>query len=130
MVRTSTVILWDCNGKLEATLFCSRRQSFNLEPVKDQMGMIAVKVSTTISFDAERDYLVRQVKKNGRIDNQLVFGRQPRWTGGTLLTGRCLLACGADTTRLLSSSPEGGYEDREIRRHNGVNKSDEDCCGM
>lgn len=124
MVRT--IVLWDCNGKLEATLFSSRRAAFKLESVNDQMGMIAVKVTTADEFDEKRDYLIRQVTKNGHIENQLIFGSLPRWAGGTLLSPRCLLASGAETTRLIKKYPASGYADSETRRANGI---DEDCMG-
>jgi len=132
MVRTSTVILWDCNGKLEATLFASNRNAFNVTPVNDQMGMIAVKVSTTVNFDAERDYLIRVVSKNGQLENQLVFGTMPKWAGGTLLAARCLIADGKNTSRLLAKFPAKTYSDSETRRHNGVRQDDdenENCSG-
>lgn len=128
MVLTSTIVLWDCNGKIEATLFASRREAFKLEPIMDQIGMIAVKVSSTESFDEANDYLLRQVSKNGRIENQPVFGATPKWAGGTLLAGRCVIADGGKTTRLLRKYPPSTYADCETLRLNGIN-TDEDCCG-
>lgn len=135
MGNCTTIVLWDCNGKLEATLFCSRRDAFKIEPVKDQMGMIAVKVTTTESFDEASDYLLRQVSKNGGREDKLVFGTMPRWAGGTLLAGRSILASGSETTRLLAKFPARTQADRETRRHNsvsngdGCNCNDEDCTG-
>jgi hypothetical protein len=129
MVRSNNIILWDCKGKLEAAIFASRREAFKLERINDQMGMIAVKVSTTESFDEGSDYLIRQVNKNGRVESQLVFGTKPAWAGGTLVAPRCLLANGADTTRLLNQYPAKTYEDSETRRHNGIHDADENCFG-
>lgn len=127
MVRT--IILWDSNGKLEAALFGSSRQAFKLERINDQMGMIAVKVTTTEKFSKSGDYLIRQVSKNGQVENQLVFGTMPRWAGGTLMSPRCLLENGADTTRLLNKYPAQNFHDSETRRHNGISDPDENCFG-
>lgn len=127
-MSSKTIVLWDCNGKLEASLFASRRTAFTLESIKDQLGMIAVKASVTGDFDPSSDYLIRQVSKNGRIETQLVFGTLPAWAGGTLKSPRCLLASGAETTRLIKKFPPEGYADSETRRLNGI-RDDEDCCG-
>jgi hypothetical protein len=128
MVRSNTVILWDCNGKIEATLFASSRKAFDLTRVNDQMGMIAVKVTTTVNFDAERDYVLRVVNKNGQLENQLVFGTLPSWAGGSLVAPRCLIADGKDTTRLLAKFPAQSYHDAEVRRHNGIRLDDDENC--
>ncbi|MBX9686672.1 MAG: hypothetical protein K2X27_08220 [Candidatus Obscuribacterales bacterium] len=76
----TTVILWDCNGKLTAKLFASRAEAFKLEPVTDQPETDAVKVSTSDCFDASRDFLIRVVSKGGRTEDQLIFGTQPDTT--------------------------------------------------
>lgn len=128
MTKSKTIVLWDCNGKLEATLFASRRKAFSFESVKDQLGMIAVKASCTEQFDSSADYLIRQVLKNGRIETQLVFGTLPSWAGGTLRSPRCLIASGSETTRLLKKYPPAGYADSQTRRINGIH-GDDDCMG-
>ncbi len=128
MANCTTLVLWDCNGKLQATLFGSRREAFKLERVSDQMGMIAVKVCINAEFDPKRDYLVRQVNKNGRIEDQLVFGTLPLWAGGQLRAGRCLLDSGSETARLLSTYPAQTMRDRETRHHNGID-CDDNCNG-
>lgn len=134
MVRT--IILWDCDGKIEATLFASNHHAFELETVNDQMGMIAVKVTTSESFDEQRHYLVRQLTKNGSTENQLIFGTMPGWAGGELLAPRCILASGADCTLLLKKFPAQSISDKETRRLNGVsndsrkNHDEEDCMGI
>ena len=133
MANCTTVILWDCNGKIQASLFCSRPEAFKVEKVDDQMGMIAVKVSTTELFDESRDYLLRQVSKNGSVENQSVFGKTPRWAGGMLQAGRFMLATGAEASRLLEKFPARNFADHETRRHNGIecggcNRCDDEKC--
>ncbi len=119
-MNCQTIILWSNNGKLVATLFASRRDAFNIERVDDQMGMIAVKVTTTANFNPEQDYLVRQVEKNGSSEKQLVFGTLPKWAGGTLLAGRSIVADGSDVTALLQRHPATTVNDRETCRLNGL----------
>jgi len=119
-MNCQTIILWSNNGKLVSTLFASRRDAFNIERVDDQMGMIAVKVSTTASFNSERDYLVREVTKNGGSEKQLVFGTLPKWAGGTLLAQRTIVADGSDVTALLQRHPAVNFVDKEARRLNGL----------
>lgn len=140
---SKTIVLWSNNGKLEATVFASRRDAFTVEKVDDQMGMIAVKVTTAADFDPERDYLLRQVKKNGGTNNELVFGSMPKWAGGELLAPRCIVADGSETTRLLAKFPATTQQDRETRRLNGITVDNagecncgkkccdcgDDCCG-
>lgn len=118
MVRS--IVLFDCGGKLVASLFASRRSAFKLVRVDDQMGMIAVTVSCTEEFDPSQDYLLRQVSKNGKLENQVVFGALPKWAGGELLSSRCLLASGDESKRLLDTYPANNWVDAETRRHNGV----------
>lgn len=124
MVQTKTLVLWSNNGKLEATIFGSRRSAFTAERVQDQLGMIAVKVTTTADFDPQQDYLLRQVSKNGGTENELVFGVLPKWAGGQQPATRCIIDSGMDTTRLLNAHPATTYGDRETRRLNGI-----DCNG-
>lgn len=117
----STIVLFDCGGKIEAALFGSRREAFKLERVGDQMGMIAVKVTTTPAFDANSDYLIRQVSKNNGISNQLIFGdSSPKWAGGELLAPRLLLDTAVGTSALLDAFPAQNWKDSEIRRQNGI----------
>lgn len=124
-----TVVLFDAGGKLKASLFASRREAFRLERLDDQMGMIAVKVIPSESFDEESDYLLRQVEKGTRIENQLVFGASPLWAGGKLFAGRCLLDSGDEAARLLSKFKSKGWSDSQLRRANGINDDDESCQG-
>lgn len=116
-----TIVLFDCGGKLLATLFGSSRDAFKLERVNDQLGMIAVNVTTTDKFDANKDYLVRQVTKNGGTSNELIFGTLPTWIkGGTLLAQHLILDSGEKTHRLVGKFPANNWQDSETRRHNGL----------
>lgn len=130
MNNCQTIVLWSNNGKLQATLFASRRNAFNVERVEDQMGVVAVKVTTTASFDPTRDYLVREVSKNGGLDKQLVFGTMPKWAGGTLLASRCIVADGSEVSALLARHPATTHKDKETRRLNGITSGSTACnCG-
>lgn len=121
-----SIVLFDCGGKLLATLFGSRREAFTCTRLDDQMGMIAVRVMTTDKFDSSKDYLVRQVTKNGATYDELVFGTAPKWMkGGTLLAGRCIIDSGEDAHRLVGKFPAQNWKDSESARLNGLpNKSD------
>lgn len=119
-----SIVLFDCGGKLLATLFGSRREAFTCTRLDDQMGMIAVRVTTTDQFDPNKDYLVRQVTKNGGTFDELEFGTAPKWMkGGTLLAGRCILDSGENAHRLIGKFPANNWQDSETRRHNGLPES-------
>lgn len=118
--RTQSIVIWDANGKLEATVFCSNPAAFTCSAVPDQMGMRAVKVSTTDDFDFAKDYLIRQVSKNGKVETQHIFGTRPTWAGGTLQAERHILASGADTSRILAANPPKTHSAQETCRHNGL----------
>ncbi|MBX9721685.1 MAG: hypothetical protein K2X81_09845 [Candidatus Obscuribacterales bacterium] len=118
--RTTSIVIWDADGKLEATIFCSKRAAFTCAAVPDQMGMRAVKVSTTDEFDFASDYLIRQVSKGGKVETKLVFGTQPSWAGGKVQAERHILASGSDTSRILAANPPRTHSAKETCRHNGL----------
>ncbi|MBX9573899.1 MAG: hypothetical protein K2X77_33700 [Candidatus Obscuribacterales bacterium] len=119
--QIETVVLFNCGGKLLATLFASRREAFTCTRMDDQLGMIAVRVMTTDKFDESKDYLVRQVTKNGGTFDELVFGTKPKWMkGGTLLAERHILDSGENAHRLIGKFPAQNWTDSETRRHNGL----------
>lgn len=120
MGSTANIVLFDCGGKLTATVYGSKASAFQLTRIDDQLGQIAVKVTCTTEFDANRDYLVRQVNKNGSISTELVFGTMPKWAGGTLNATRVMLDSGEKTTRLLEKFPPRNVADKETLRRNGI----------
>lgn len=122
--KIRSLVLFDCGGKLLATLFASRRAAFTVARLDDQMGMIAVRVMTTDQFDPSKDYLVRQVSKNGGVFDELVFGSKPMWMkGGTLLAERHILDSGENANRIISKFPAQNWKDSETARLNGLPNS-------
>lgn len=76
-MNTQTVILQE--DQLTAELFASRQGVVTIEKVDDCFPTNAVAVTLTRKFRPESDYVVRVVNKGGRLETQLIAGKEPRW---------------------------------------------------